>query len=83
MNARRCLARDPLAMILLIGGLALALAGLAIASFAAPRGWSLAMAGMLVEVSGPALHDRKHRAVGEAPHALWGANDRNKPSSPW
>lgn len=69
-----------MALALTIGGAILALIGVAIGAAVTPWGWSLVVVGGLIEVSGPLLHDRRHRAAGEAPHAMWGEDDRHKPT---
>lgn len=44
---------------------------------------ALGIAAMLIDLAigftAAGVHDRMHRSCGEAPHALWGLNDRNKP----
>lgn len=43
-------------------------------------GLVLTLVGMLVVFTMPVLHDRRHLRRGEAPHAMWGTNDKNRPS---
>ena len=42
-------------------------------------GFALCAVGLVLEFTGPAIHDRAHRRHGEEPHAMWGKGDRNKP----
>jgi hypothetical protein len=44
--------------------------------------WGLAvlLVDLVLAVTAAALHDRAHRRQGEKPHAMWGLDDRNKPS---
>lgn len=60
-------------------GLALALGGLLWLERGAVDGAALLVVGLVVEFTGPYLHDNAHRRRGEEPHAMWGKGDRNKP----
>lgn len=60
-------------------GLALALGGLLWLGRGAVAGAALLVVGLVVEFTGPYLHDNAHRRRGEEPHAMWGKGDRNKP----
>lgn len=44
------------------------------------QGLLIAVAGLIIEFSGPSYHDRVHRRRGETPHAMWGTADRNRPA---
>lgn len=83
------LLRDPVPAVLMLGGAAVNVTAIVvwIPTAAADDGrfggdlWLLvlALAGLAVGLTGPALHDRGHRRRGEPPHAMWGAGDRNRP----
>jgi hypothetical protein len=66
---------------LIVGGALIALGGVGLMLL---EHWGLglvvAAVGLAIELSGPVLHDQAHRRRGEAPHAVWGAGDRNRPS---
>ncbi len=54
----------------------------AVVAFWATGTWAfvaLALVALVVELAQFARHDRRHRARGEPPHAMWGSNDRNRP----
>ena len=40
---------------------------------------ALALVALILELAQFARHDRRHRARGEPPHAMWGTNDKNRP----
>ena len=66
---------------MLVGGLVIALVGLALLlSGRMGPGLALAILGLAVEVSGAWVHDRGHRRRGEQEHALWGAGNQNRPT---
>jgi hypothetical protein len=65
---------------LLLVGAALALGGGILGLVHGAWIWTVLVAvGLVIEFSGPYVHDRAHRRHGEEPHAMWGKGDRNKP----
>ena len=43
-------------------------------------GGVLVALGIIATFTLPMLHDRRHIRRGEAPHAMWGKNDKNRPA---
>jgi len=73
--------RQPGAAVLFVAGAVVGLIGVGlIISQQWVLGLLAAVLGLTLEVSGAALHDRRHRRRGERPHAMWGLDDRNRPS---
>jgi fatty acid desaturase len=58
----------------------LLLAGFAVMSRTYWWGLALLLVDFVLAVAAAVLHDRAHRRHGEQPHAMWGLDDRNKPS---
>ena len=72
--------RTPVSAVLMLGGAATAIAGLI--SMVALGKWGLLIAvlGLVVEIGGAWQHDWMHKRRGEQQHALWGRDNRNRPS---
>lgn len=65
---------------MLLVGATLAFGGLILGVVRSAAVWDVLVAvGLVIEVSGPYVHDRAHRRHGEEPHAMWGKGDRHKP----
>jgi hypothetical protein len=69
-------------VITFVAGMLVAYIGLAVSISGQERfvGRLVLIFGLWVMLYAPIIHDRLHREVGEEAHALWGRNDRWKPS---
>jgi hypothetical protein len=66
----------------ILAGLLVTYIGIAVAVSGRDRfaGLLVLVAGAWATVAAPVLHDRQHRETGEPPHAIWGRDDRRRPS---
>lgn len=79
----RLLVRTEIGLVVaLAAGLLVGYVGLAVAVSGRDTfmGWVVLLLGLWLAAAAPVVHDRLHRERGEDAHAVWGRDDRRKPT---